>query len=135
MARMRLVPLIAAALALVAAAPASAARVWFTAGEQFQPVKRAASTTPAAALRALLRGPTGAERLHSIATQIPAGTKVQRVTVSGGVADIALSGRFFRGVPRDPAKRTEAQRATLQARAGQVLFTATQFAAVKHIKL
>jgi len=134
MARMRLVPLLVAALALVAAAPASAARVWFTAGEQFQPVKRAASD-PAGAVRALLRGPTAAERHHHIATQIPAGTKLTKLTVSGDKAVIAVSGRFFRGVPRDPEKRNAEQRATLQARAGEILFTATQFKGVRRIKL
>jgi hypothetical protein len=134
MARIRLIVPLCAALALAGAAPASAARVWFTAGEQFQPVKRSGAT-PAATLRALLRGPTASERRHHIRTQIPAGTKVQKVNVSGGVADITLSGRFLRGVPRDPDKRTAAQRATLLARVGQVLFTATQFAGVKTIKL
>jgi lipoprotein-anchoring transpeptidase ErfK/SrfK len=134
MARIRLALLLAAALTLTGAASASAARVWFTSGEQFRTVKRTAAS-PDAAVRALLRGPTKAEGRTNVETQIPPGTTLSKITVAGGTADIAVSSRFLQGVPRDAAKRNEAQRTTLLARVGQVLFTATQFKGVGKIKL
>jgi lipoprotein-anchoring transpeptidase ErfK/SrfK len=134
MARIRLLAALLTALSLTGAADASARRVWFTAGEQFRTVTRSAAA-PGAALRALLRGPTAAERRRHIETQIPAGTRLKAVSVSGGVARISLTARFMRGVPRNPDKRSPAQSATLFARLGQLLYTATGFSEVRSLRV
>jgi L,D-transpeptidase catalytic domain/Sporulation and spore germination len=67
-------------------------RVYFTKGEQLGTVQRG-STLPAA-LRALVAGPTAAERAKGFRTEMPAGTTLRGVDVRGGVAFVDLSGRF-----------------------------------------
>ena len=109
---------LAAALTLCGAADASAARVFFTAGEQLAPVKRAAPT-PAAALRALLAGPTRAERRRDITTQIPRPTRLDEVTLRGEDLRVELTAAFTRG-----------DAAALRPRLVQVVQTATDFPAV-----
>lgn len=132
MARTRLLAAAVAALALTGAADASAKRVWFTAGEQFRTVQRSVAS-PEAALRALLRGPTAAERRRHIETQIPAGTRLLAFERSGGAAEVRLSLRLMRGIPLDADDRSPAQSATLFARLGQLLYTVTEFRSVRSV--
>jgi peptidoglycan hydrolase-like protein with peptidoglycan-binding domain len=134
MTRARTLLSLIAVLTLAPAAGASAAKVWFTAGEQFRAVARTAPD-PGAALGALLRGPTAAERRHHTQTQIPGGVTVDRLAVSAHNARIELSQRFLRGVPAQAGARTDAQAATLRARIGQVLYTATQFGSVRSVTI
>ena len=51
-----------------------------------------AARSPGAALRALLRGPTAAERGHGIRSALPAGTRLVGLRVARGTATIALAG-------------------------------------------
>ncbi|CAB4878430.1 unannotated protein [freshwater metagenome] len=132
----RLLPPIALLLTLAAAAgPASAARrpvkLYFTAGEQLRIVDRRLSensTTLLPALRALLSGPTSAERARGADTQIPRGVKLRSVTVTaGGGATVVFTQGFLKDIPVDAAQRTSRQTAALRARLAQVIFTVTQF--------
>ncbi|MFL5843414.1 MAG: L,D-transpeptidase family protein [Solirubrobacteraceae bacterium] len=114
----RMVSVLTLAVALAAAGDASAAKVWFTSGEQFRTVPRHAST-PRAALEALLAGPSAAERRRDVETQIPAGVALRSVRLADGVARVTFSPRFARASGR--------------AALGQVAFTATQFAGVRSV--
>jgi lipoprotein-anchoring transpeptidase ErfK/SrfK len=143
-ARRLLVALCLAAVASAAPAADGAAadrsvRVWFTSGEQFKTVHRrvpASGATLVPTVRALLEGPTARERRRNIDTQIPPGVSLHALTVAGaGVAVLDLSPRFLRGIRRDPADRTAAQTATLGARLGQVVYTATQFGDIRSAKV
>ena len=137
--------LLAVALALApcaAAAPVdqqqAAVKLWFTSGEQFQTVERtlpAGASTLLPTVRALLRGPTVAERARNIDSQIPVGVSLKGLTVtSGGEAVVELSPGFLKGVPAAPP-RSATQTATLRARLGQVIYTATQFGDIKTAKV
>jgi peptidoglycan hydrolase-like protein with peptidoglycan-binding domain len=70
--------------------------VYFLQGEQLARVDRPGST-PLAAVRLLLAGPTRAERGRGFRTYVPAGTRVRGVTVANGVATVDLSERFVSG--------------------------------------
>jgi spore germination protein GerM len=48
--------------------------------------------TPRAALHALLRGPTAAERAREIRTALPAGTRLVGLRVARGTATVSLAG-------------------------------------------
>ncbi|WP_354699907.1 L,D-transpeptidase family protein [Paraconexibacter sp. AEG42_29] len=140
-----LVLALAAAAAAVGATPAPAAtakatpiKLWFTGGEQFSVVDRTIqtlSTTALPTVNALLRGPTTQEKARNIATQIPDGVKVVRLTIDGKAAVIELSPAFLKGVPPAAADRTAAQEITLNARLGQVIYTLTQFKEITSAKV
>ncbi len=116
-------------------------KLYFTRGEQFDTVERdlpATGKNIVPATRALLNGPTGREAAGSeeAQTQIPDGVKVRKVKVSGdGQATVELSDRFLDGIPSEKSKRTEAEDAALNARAGQVVYTLTQFRRVSSVKV
>ncbi|MFF7209262.1 Gmad2 immunoglobulin-like domain-containing protein [Streptomyces sp. NPDC008238] len=80
--------------------------------------------TAAEALRALLAGPSGAERGQDRATAVPSGTVLRSLAVRDRVATVDLSGRFDDG-PRG---------ASVAARLAQVVFTATRFAGVEKVR-
>lgn len=133
--------------AVAASGPASAAtprptatpiKLWFTGGEQFSVVDRTIQTLSTKTLptvNALLRGPTAQERAKNIATQIPDGVKVVRLTLDGKAAVIELSPAFLSGVPADADARSAAQEITLNARLGQVIYTLTQFKEITSAKV
>src|SRR5215471_7335080 len=77
-------------------AAASTVRVWFLQGEQMVPVERSGSTA-ADAVTALLQGPTAAERGRGLRTYVPAGVKLNGVTVTNGVARVDLTLKFALG--------------------------------------
>ncbi|MCW3038937.1 MAG: hypothetical protein JWM31_842 [Solirubrobacterales bacterium] len=132
-------------LALPAAAPAAAptstptaVKLYFTAGEQFSPVERTIKilrTKQLPTIGALLRGPTPAERADHVATQIPAGVSIRKLTIDGSAAVLELSPEFLKGIPADPRTRTDAQVLDLNARLGQITYTLTQFPPIRTVKV
>lgn len=100
--------------------------VYLVRGEHLAPVRRAVPRTPAvarAALAALLRGPTAAERAAGYSTCVPAGTALRGVHVSGRVATVDLTRRFQSG----------GGSLSMLLRVAQVVYTATQFTAVERV--
>jgi Sporulation and spore germination/Putative peptidoglycan binding domain/L,D-transpeptidase catalytic domain len=90
---------LAAALLTVAAAPAApgpTGPVYFVRGEQLAPVSRA-GTSAEDAVRRLLAGPTRAEAARGFRTYLPAGTRLNGVTVEGGLATVDVNERFAAG--------------------------------------
>jgi peptidoglycan hydrolase-like protein with peptidoglycan-binding domain len=122
--------LIAAAAALLALAPAATpatpttVKVAFLQGEQVVYLDRRGSSLEAA-VRALLAGPTAAERRREVTTQVPAGTPLRGVSISGAVATVDLGERFVAG--------TNAE--SLTARLTQVVLTATRYPRVRFVRL
>ena len=115
------------------------AKIWLTTGEQLKPVERdlGGGDEVEAAAEALVDGPTGKEEGGNLdaASEIPAGTKVEGVEVDGGTATVKLTKDFLAKVPADPAERTAAQEAALDARLSQVTYTLTQFDDVDSAKV
>jgi len=112
--------------------------VYFTAGEQFAPVKR---TLPDSgrrlptALRHLLAGPTAAERRRGFGSAIPTGSKVlaESFDARTGVASIHFNARFV-FTRKTVRTRADAIR-EYRGRAGEVVFTATALPEVKAVRL
>jgi hypothetical protein len=77
-------------------------QVYFVQGEQLRPVMRPARTARDA-VRQLIAGPTHAERRRGFRTYVPAGTRIRRVAVNGGLATVDLTRDFARG-QRDARK-------------------------------
>lgn len=95
-------------------------------GEHVAPVARQVPRTRgvgAAAIRALLRGPTAAERRAGFTSAVPEGTRLLGLTVRDGVAAIDLSRRFASG----------GGSLSMRARVAQVVFTLTRLATVRHV--
>ncbi|HKX17423.1 MAG TPA: GerMN domain-containing protein [bacterium] len=78
----------------------------------------------AEALRALLDGPMRAERSHSLTSEIPSGTVLRSLTLSGGVATVDLGVTFAQG----------GGSSSILARVWQVVYTATQFPDVSSVQ-
>lgn len=76
----------------------------------------------AAAMRALLDGPSARERGSSpaISTTVPPGTRLRDVSITAGVATVDLSGEFG----------SRGSRASALGRLAQVVYTLTQFPSV-----
>jgi hypothetical protein len=125
--RVRL-PLLAfvAALAtlLVVPAIAGAVTIHLVQGEQTVPVQRP-GTTLAAAVAALVAGPTPAELADGFQTYVPPDTAVRSVTQIGSVAIVDLDARFAE------AGSTE----DLTARLTQLVLTATSLKGVKAVRV
>jgi hypothetical protein len=101
----RLSAVVVCVLALLAteAAGAAGARpgtVWFLRDGRPVAVQRSAPTLPAV-VKALLAGPTAAERRRGLRSAIPATTKVRNVRLSKRIATVDLAARFAQGVDRD----------------------------------
>jgi hypothetical protein len=98
----------ALAIALSIAVPASTAathvHVAFLQGEQVVRVARP-GTTASAALRALIAGPTAAERSRGFRTYFDPNTSVNQLTVTGPLATVDLSRAFESGAPERRAAR------------------------------
>jgi hypothetical protein len=132
-----LVALAAVAMACAAAPPATdgvqprAARTqlsvrYLLEGEHVTPVARQVPRTRgvgAAAIRALLRGPTAAERRAGLTSAVPDGTLLLGLTIRNGLATIDLSRRFESG----------GGSLSMRARVAQVVFTLTRFASVERV--
>ncbi|GEM_PF-770761 len=78
-----------------------------------------------AALRALLRGPSAAERARGIASEIPPATTLRGVRIRDGVAEVDLSPSFGAG----------GGTTSMTARLWQVVYTATQFSQVRAVQI
>jgi peptidoglycan hydrolase-like protein with peptidoglycan-binding domain len=122
--------LFAALGAVIFASAASAAptrpAVHFTRGEQLATVERPATSTPlASALRALIAGPTQAERAQGFSTEIPAATKFRGVVLRKGVAYVDLTRAFESG----------GGSASMFARLSQLVYTGTAVDGVKSVRL
>jgi hypothetical protein len=68
-------------------------------------------------------GPTAAERAAGLATQIPSGTRLLDLAVSGGVATVDLSGTFDDG----------GGSLSMVLRVAQVVYTLTQFDTIRSV--
>ena len=87
--------------------------------------RHAAEATPPGAVEALLAGPQGSlEADLGMVTAIPEGTTLNGVTVAGTEATVDLSRSFESGGGSQ----------SMQARAAQVVFTATQFPGVDQVR-
>ena len=111
------------------------AEIYFTSGEQFQPVERKVPKSMAPldyATSAVVKGPTPQETKKGAGaqTQIPPGTTVENVELTSGTARVALSPEFLGDIPAEPSERSAAQEASLNARLGQVTYTLTAFKGV-----
>jgi lipoprotein-anchoring transpeptidase ErfK/SrfK len=110
-------------------------KLYFTAGEQFKPIGEVLSpggSQVEKATKQLLEGPPG----EKAQTQIPASVELKDVDVEDdGTAVVEVSGEFLEGVPPQPAARSDADEAELNARLGQVTYTLTQFDQVKSAKV
>ncbi|HEX7100038.1 MAG TPA: GerMN domain-containing protein [Acidimicrobiia bacterium] len=84
------------------------------------------AATARASLEALLAGPTPDETnsIPGISTEIPAGTTLNSVTISNGVATVDLSAQFAADEPTESARQ----------RAAQVVFTLTRFPSVDEVR-
>jgi lipoprotein-anchoring transpeptidase ErfK/SrfK len=120
----------AAATTTVNAAAGQAAStqvdVYLLQGEGLKPVRRQlAGRTVAAAVAALLKGPTAVEAKADIRTQVPKATLLRRASVSGGTATIDLSRPYVEGT----------NTASLRARLAQLVWTATAVPNIKAVRL
>jgi hypothetical protein len=100
-------------------------RAYFLRDEKVGPVARDATgvATAAAALDALLVGPTAAERALGLNSTILAGTSRRGLTIHDRIATVDLSRQFESG----------GGSASMQGRVAQVVFTLTQFPAVEAV--
>lgn len=115
---------VAAAVAVSAAPAAAAQSVYLLQGEQVTTVTRP-GTTVRSAVRALIAGPTAAERARGIRTQVPPRVPVNAVSVSNGVATVDL------GHPFAAYARSE----RLNARLGQLVLTVDAVPGVRSVRL
>ena len=81
------------------------------------------SSLPAAALEALLSGPTNDQLSEGLSSAIPAGVRLMNLSVSGGTAVANLSSTFSSGAGVQPSP----------GRIGEVVFTLTQFPAIQQV--
>jgi Sporulation and spore germination/Immunoglobulin-like domain of bacterial spore germination len=90
------------------------------------------TTTAAAAMKALLTGPSAKERaaLPQIGTLIPAGSKLLGIEISGGLATVDLSAEFASLSARDTGGF---EIFSLRGRLAQVVYTLTQFGTVNRV--
>ncbi len=117
----RIVRRLAVLLSLAALAAAAASepgvasprgQVWFLHGDEPVAVGRVAPTVPRV-VRALLAGPTRAERARGVSSAIPKGTPLLDVTIAHRVVTVDLGARFAAGRNED----------ALTARVGQLVRT------------
>ena len=97
--------------------------MYFLRDEKVGPTRRTVpqTQTPAkAAVDALLQGPTDADHTAGLSTSIPAGTKLNNVTIDQGTATVDLSSTFASG----------GGSSSMQGRVAQVVYTLTQFSTV-----
>ena len=103
----------------------SAVSVYFLSGEKLQPVRRVATGTGvgAAAVTALLAGPSAAERAGGLTSAIPTGTTLLGLNIAGGVATVDLTSSYASG----------GGSLSMTARVAEVVFTVTRFPTVQRV--
>ena len=101
--------------------------VFLLQGEGLKPVRRQllAAKTVAAAVTALLKGPTAGEAKADIRTQVPKATRLLRASVSAGTATVDLSRPYVEGTDK----------ASLRARLAQLVWTATAVPNINGVRL
>jgi hypothetical protein len=102
--------------------------VFFVKGQQFAARLRlvpSGKTAATAAVEALLKGPTAAERSAGIETTLPARTKLVGLSIRDGTATVELS--------RTRAASTAVDVSLRPARAAQFVYTLTGLPGVKHV--
>jgi hypothetical protein len=102
-------------------------RVYFVRDETVGAAGREVEGTQAvgaAAVRALLEGPTADERAAGLVTAIPQGTTLRDLSIADGVATVDLSRAFNEG----------GGSASMQLRVAQVVYTLTHFATVERVR-
>ena len=94
-------------------------KVYFLRDEKVGPAGRTVQTnTPAnAAIEALLAGPTSADQAAGLSSTIPAGTKLNSVSIKDGIATVDFSSSFAGG----------GGSSSMQGRVAEVVYTLTQF--------
>jgi germination protein M len=101
---------------------------WFTRGETLWYSAQRTESTPgigAAAVRALLAGPSAPLRAAGVGTVVPTGTQLLGLDVSDGIATVDLSSEFASG----------GGTLSEQMRLAQLVYTLTQFPTVKGVRL
>lgn len=102
--------------------------VWFNHGEWLFMTKRTEPAAPrigAAAVEALLGGPSAAERAAGVLTSLPEGTELLGLSIAGGVATVNLSHPFEAG----------GGSLSMFSRLAQLTYTLTQFPSVHGVNL
>jgi lipoprotein-anchoring transpeptidase ErfK/SrfK len=108
--------------------PSHGVKVFFVKGEQFAARTRAVPAGEAAAsvaMRALVAGPTSAERAAGIDTAMPAGTTLASLSVRAGTATVNLTRARTASTAFDVSLRP--------ARAAQIVYTLTSLPTVKQV--
>ena len=102
-------------------------KVYFLHGETLASVQRRPVVVGAgvatAAVKSLLQGPDRVERAAGLNTTIPAGTRLNRITISHGTADVDLTAAYASG----------GGTLSMTARLAQVVYTVTQFSTVQRV--
>lgn len=104
-----------------------AGSVYFLRGEKLVPARRELTGpgVAAGAVRALLAGPSAAERAAGMASTVPEGSELRGVNLAGGTATVDLTGRFASG----------GGSLSMMGRLAQLVFTLTQFDSVERVEL
>ncbi|MGX7826247.1 Gmad2 immunoglobulin-like domain-containing protein [Actinokineospora sp. 24-640] len=104
-----------------------AGSVYFLRGEKLVPARRelAGPGVAAGAVRALLAGPSAAERAAGMSSTVPEGSGLRGVNLAGGTATVDLTGRFSSG----------GGSLSMTGRLAQLVFTLTQFDSVERVEL
>jgi germination protein M len=102
-------------------------KVYFLRGEKLVSVQRSPSVVANAvagfSIRELLQGPNRSERAAGLSTTIPTGTRLNRITILDGTADIDLSAAYASG----------GGTLSMTARLAAVVYTLTQFPTVQRV--
>ena len=109
------------------AEPSVTLEVWFLRGEKLFLATRDVEKAPrvaAAALEALLAGPSEAEAAAGVSTAIPEGARLLGVTVEDGIAAVDLGAEYESG----------GGSLSMTARLAQVVYTLTQFPTVQGVR-
>jgi hypothetical protein len=102
-------------------------QAWFTRSGKLFVTQRTIPATKgvaSAAISSVLAGPSAAETSAAVRSQIPAGTALRGVRISGQIATVDLSSSFV----------SSASTSTMPLRIAQVVFTVTQFPLVKGVR-
>jgi hypothetical protein len=108
------------------AAAAGTVKVYLVQGEGLEAVQRRVDqTTVATTVGALLQGPSAAEAKLDVRTQVPRATRLRRATLSARTATVDLTRPYVEGT----------NRASLQARLAQLVWTVTGLPGVTGVRL
>jgi hypothetical protein len=101
--------------------------VWFSRDNGLVAVRRNHAPTQlvaTAAIKALLEGPTAAERSAGLSSAVPAGTRLLGIAIRDGLATVDLTSEYQSG----------GGALSMQTRLGQVVYTLTQFPTVQKVR-